>query len=67
MREKLEKEKELLDQLEEAKANEQADPDPKKGKGKAAKTPGEVQDEIDALLKAEWDGWLLVDFPRNLN
>ena len=68
MRGKYEREKELLDQLEEAKQNENVDPDPKAkgGKAKAAKTPAEIQEEITALLAFEVNGWLLVDFPRNL-
>ena len=65
--EKIAKEKELLEQLEEAKANEGGDADPKGKKGaKAAKSPAEVQEEIDQLLAPDINGWVLVDFPRNL-
>jgi adenylate kinase family enzyme len=58
-----------LDQLEEAKGNEGAEADPKAkgGKGKASKSPAEIQDEIAALYKTEVEGWILIDFPRNLN
>lgn len=65
--EKIAKEKELLEQLEEAKANEGADADPKGKKGsKAAKSPAEVQEELNQLLAPDINGWVLVDFPRNL-
>ena len=65
MRATIDKEVELLEQLEEAK-NEAADADPKK-KGKGAKTPQEIQDELDQLLSFDKSGWILMDFPRNLN
>lgn len=65
MRASIEKEAELLELLEEAK-NEAADADPKK-KGKGARTPQEIQDELDQLLSFEKSGWILMDFPRNLN
>lgn len=68
MRQNLVKEKELLEQLEEAKQNEGVDADPKAKKGaKAVKTPADIQSEIDALLRPEVNGWVLVDFPRNIN
>ena len=69
MRENILKEKELIEQLEEAKANEGADADPKgKGKGgKASKSPAEIEQEIQDLKALEVTGWILVDFPRNLN
>jgi hypothetical protein len=70
MRNNLVKEKELLEQLEEAKANEnvEADPKAKGGKGaKVTKTPHDVQNEIDTLLRPEINGWILIDFPRNIN
>ena len=67
MRARIAKEAELLEQLEEAKANEGAEVDPKaKGKPKAVKSVQEVKDELDALLSFEKTGWILVDFPRNL-
>lgn len=67
-REKIAKEKELLEQIEEAKAaeaNEAADP---KGKGKkgAAKSAAELEDDLTQLLSLDRSGWLLVDFPRTL-
>jgi hypothetical protein len=65
MRANIEKEVELLEQLEEAK-NETAEADPKK-KGKGARTPQEIQDELDQLLSFDKSGWILMDFPRNLN
>mmetsp|Transcript_21955 Transcript_21955/g.34103 ORF Transcript_21955/g.34103 Transcript_21955/m.34103 type:complete len:399 (+) Transcript_21955:2478-3674(+) len=68
MRENIEKEKELLEQLEDARANDGGDADPKgKGKGKATKSPQEIQQEIDDLKALEVNGWILIDFPRNLN
>lgn len=70
LRDLFEKEKELLVQLEEAKANDGAEVDPKAkgGKGaKAAKSPEEIQDEITKLIAADTSGWILIDFPRNIN
>ena len=69
MRELVEKEKELLVQLEEAKASEGQEVDPKaKGKGaKATKTPEEIEAEIVQLIAADTSGWILQDFPRNIN
>lgn len=54
-----------MEQLEEAK-NESAEVDPKK-KAKGARTPQEIQDEINNLLSFDKTGWILMDFPRNLN
>lgn len=68
MRDLVEKEKELLQQLEDAKANEGAEVDPKaKGKPKATKSPEEIQEEITKLVAADNSGWILMDFPRNIN
>lgn len=71
MRELVEKEKELLAQLEEAKASDGVEVEAKgkggKGGGKAAKTPEEIQDEIVKLIAADTSGWILQDFPRNIN
>ena len=62
-----EKSRQLLAALREREAkNEAADADPKK-KGKGAKTPQEIQDELDQLLSFDKSGWILMDFPRNLN
>lgn len=65
MRSNIDKEKELLEQLEEAR-NESAEVDPKK-KGKGVRSPQEIQDEINNLLSFDKSGWILLDFPRNLN
>lgn len=70
LRDLVEKEKELLVQLEEAKANDGAEVDPKAkgGKGaKATKSPEEIQEEITKLIAADTSGWILIDFPRNIN
>jgi hypothetical protein len=70
LRDLVEKEKELLVQLEEAKANDGAEVDPKAkgGKGaKATKSPEEIQEEIVKLIAADTSGWILIDFPRNIN
>ena len=72
MRERIDKEKDLLEQLEEAKGNEATEADAKGGKGGkggkgAAKSPMEIEDEIENLLRVEASGWILLDFPRNLN
>jgi hypothetical protein len=65
MRANIDKEVELLALLEEAK-NEAVEADPKK-KGKCARSPEEIQDEITQLLSFDKSGWILMDFPRNLN
>lgn len=71
MRENLAKEKELLEQLEEANATDRQEADPKaKGKGAkggVAKTPEEIKAEIEQLLSVEMSGWVLMDFPRTIN
>jgi len=75
MRANLDKKKELQEQLNEAKENEVSQPDlggkaPAKGaKGakNVAKSSKEIQDEIDELMSIEKNGWLLLDFPRNIN
>ena len=76
MRANLEKETELLEQLAEAKENEvpQAEtnakaPPAKGGKGakNAVKSAKEIQDDIDDLMSVEKNGWILLDFPRNIN
>ena len=70
LRDLVEKEKELLIQLEESKANDGAEADPKAkgGKGaKATKSPEEIQEEITKLIAASTNGWILLDFPRNIN
>ena len=68
MRENIAKEKDLLEHLEEAKQNEGADADPKKGKQtKASKSPQEIQQELEDLKALDVNGWILFDFPRNLN
>ena len=40
--------------------------DPKK-KAKGARSPEEIQDELNQLLSFDKSGWILMDFPRNLN
>ena len=71
MRELVEKEKELLQQLEEAKGNDGAEVEVKgkggKGAAKASKSPEEIQEEISKLIAADTSGWILQDFPRNIN
>lgn len=68
MRETIAKQNELNEQLEEARANEGVEVDPKaKGKGKATKSVAEIEAEIQALQALEVDGWILVDFPRTIN
>ena len=68
MRNRMAKETELLEQLEEAKQNEGTEVDPKgKGKPKAVKSAQEVQEELNALMSFEKKGWILLDFPRNLS
>jgi len=73
MRDNLVKQKDLQDQLEEAKTNEMSEPDlgkaaKGKGGGKAAtKTPSEIMAEIRALQSIELNGWVLIDFPRTIN
>jgi len=73
MRENLTKKNELMEQLAEARINEQnaGEPDPKaaKGKGgaKAVKGVKEIEDEIQALMGVDINGWALLDFPRTIN
>lgn len=67
-RDKIAKEKELREQIEEAKAaeaNEAADPKAKGKKG-AARSAAELQDDLKQLLSLDKSGWVLVDFPRTL-
>jgi adenylate kinase family enzyme len=67
LRDKIEKEKELREQLQEARANE-TEVDPKgKGKKTSAKSPDEIEHEIKLLLSPHINGWILIDFPRNIN
>lgn len=74
----LAKEKEILEQLAELEAAN-AGGDPKAAAGKGAKAPpakggkgaapsGEEQlrAELDAVTKVQPEGWILLDFPRNL-
>lgn len=68
MRNNIVKEKELLEELEAAQLAGQVEADPKaKGKPKAVKSVDDIQAEINQLLKAQVSGWILVDFPRNIN
>ena len=68
MRANVSKEKELLEELEAAQNAGAQEADPKaKGKPKAVKSVEDIQGEIDALLKAEVNGWILIDFPRNIS
>lgn len=69
LREVITKEKELLEQISEAKAIEALPDDPKAKNAKkgGAKSPQEFEEELFQLLKPEISGWVLVDFPRNIN
>lgn len=67
LRDKIQKEKDLLEQLDEAKNGDPADADPKaKGKKGGGKTPEEIEADIKTLLQPDISGWILIDFPRDI-
>jgi hypothetical protein len=73
MRDNVAKKAELLEQLEEARAAEaaagEADPKakaPAKG-AKVSRSAAEIEEEIQALMSVDVNGWVLLDFPRTIN
>jgi adenylate kinase family enzyme len=66
LRDKIQKESDLLEQLEEAKNGDPADADPKAKGKKAGKAPEEIEAEIKSLLQPDISGWILIDFPRDI-
>lgn len=65
LREIIAKEQELLIQLQEGEA---VVDDKQKGKKApvGAKSPQDIEEEIKALMKPAISGWVLIDFPRNI-
>lgn len=72
MRENIKKKADLLEQLEEARGAEAGEADPKakapaKGGAKVTKSVAEFEEEIQALMSVDVNGWVLLDFPRTIN